>query len=304
MSHPRSSLLAVCTAIASTGLVVVGGLVAAPVVSAADGSTFDVQAKTSSWDAAASRLGTAGSLWEPARTAGLRRTRPIEVIADNLAFRDGVAIAGDTFAGTRYGTARRNVWISEKWANTGWAAEPAYTTSTVKVGTVRIPLGSPGTSIRVTATVLADCFTQPADSNPKPIPAGFRCAKSDVLRTGGYLVMTARPPSQMTAPGTTSIVLHSTGLTYRQLVAMASSLEQVGPSIADGAGSAQMVGMCRQMVTGTMSFDQANAFAQSNGYTARIGSLDGKPQPVTADFRADRFTLDIVANAVTGCTYG
>ena len=108
----------------------------------------------------------------------------------------------------------------------------------------------------------------------------------------------------MTAPGTTSIVLRSTGLTYRQLVAVASSLQQVGPSPADGAGSAQMVGMCRQMVAGPMSFDQADAFARSNGYSARIGSLDGQPQAVTADYRPDRFTLDIVAGAVTGCTYG
>jgi hypothetical protein len=169
---------------------------------------------------------------------------------------------------------------------------------------VRIPIGSPGTRIRVTATVLADCFAQPTDSSPKDIPAGFRCTRSDVLRTGGYLVMTARPPSTMTAPGTTSIVIRSTGLSYAQLVAVASSLQQVGASFGDGSGSAQMVGMCRQMVSAAMTFDQASAFAQSNGYTARVGTIDGQPQPVTADFRADRFTVSLVANAVTGCTYG
>ena len=57
-----------------------------------------------SWDVAASRLGTAGSLWEPQETAELARTRRVAVLADNLAFANGAVTAGDTFAGTRYGT--------------------------------------------------------------------------------------------------------------------------------------------------------------------------------------------------------
>jgi hypothetical protein len=78
----------------------------------------------------------------------------------------------------------------------------------------------------------------------------------------------------------------------------------VAGSTADGAGSAQMVGMCRQMVEGAMTVDQASAFAQSNGYTVRVGSIDGQPQAVTADYRPDRFTVSVVSGAVTGCTYG
>ena len=46
----------------------------------------------------------------------------------------------------------------------------------------------------------------------------------------------------MTAPGTTSIVIRSTGLTFAELVGVARSLEQVAGSTGDGAGSAQMVG--------------------------------------------------------------
>jgi len=65
-----------------------------------------------------------------------------------------------------------------------------------------------------------------------------------------------------------------------------------------------MVGMCRQMVSGGMTFDQAKAFAESNGYLARVGSIDGEPQAVTADYRPDRFTVDIVSDAVTACQYG
>jgi hypothetical protein len=58
------------------------------------------------------------------------------------------------------------------------------------------------------------------------------------------------------------------------------------------------------MVTGRMTAAQATAFAESNGYTARVGSIDGQPQAVTADYRPDRFTLDLVGGVVTGCTYG
>jgi hypothetical protein len=274
----------------------------APAWAADDG--LDMDTRVASWDLAAARLGTAGSLWEPQESGGLPRSRRIAVLADNLAFANGAVTAGDTFAGTRYGTAKRNFWIEEKWADTGWAAEPVTSTSTAKVRNVRVRLGSPGTSITVTARVYADCFEQPSDADPTPIPARFRCTRGDVLRSGGTLVMTARPPSQMTAPGTTSIVIRSTGLTFAELVSVARSLEQVAGSTGDGAGSAQMVGMCRQMVDQRMTFDQASAFAESNGYTARVGSIDGQPQAVTADYRPDRFTVSTVSGAVTSCTYG
>lgn len=296
----RAPLAAACAAAALVGGTLALG--AAP-AAAADGGP-DIDTRVASWDIAASRLGTAGSLWEPQETAELARTRRVAVLADNLAFANGAVTAGDTFAGTRYGTAKRNFWIEEKWADTGWAAEPVTSTSTAKVRNVRIRLGSPGMTTTVTAKVYADCFVQPTDANPKPIPARFRCTRADVLRTGGTLVMTARPPSQMTAPGTTSIVIRSTGMTFAELVGVARSLEQVAGSTGDGAGSAQMVGMCRQMVDQGMTFEQASAFAQSNGYSARVGSIDGQPQAVTADYRPDRFTVATVSGAVTSCTYG
>jgi hypothetical protein len=290
---------------AAGATVVIGVTMLAGAAPAAAAETApDVDTRVSSWDAAAARLGTAGSLWEPQETVELSRTRRIAVLADNLAFANGAVTDGDTFAGTRYGTAKRNFWIDEKWADTGWAAEPATSTSTAKVRTVRIRLGSPGTTTTVTARVYADCVEQPTDADPTPIPAGFRCTRGDVLRSGGTLVMTARPPSQMKAPGTTSIVIRSTGLTFAELVSVARSLEQVAGSTGDGAGSAQMVAMCRQMVDQRMAFDQASAFAESNGYTARVGSIDGEPQAVTADYRPDRFTVSTVSGAVASCTYG
>ena len=279
------------------------GVLAAGVTPAAAAS-LDVDEKAPSWDVAAARLGVAGSLWEPSNTASLPRSRTVRVIADNLAFAAGAAKAGDTYAGTRYGARDRSFRLDEKWADTGWAAEPPTSTSTARVGKVRIRLGSPGMRTSVTARVFADCFPQPADADPKEIPRGFRCSRGDVLRSGGTLVMTARPASQMTAPGTTSIVIRSTGLRYRELVAIASSLAQVAGSTGSGAGSAQMVGMCRQMTDGAMTAEQASAFAASSGYSLRVGSIDGQGQAVTADYRPDRFTVSLVSGAVTACVYG
>jgi hypothetical protein len=264
----------------------------------------DITAKVASWDVAAARLGTAGSLWEPARTAGLPLAGRISVIADNLEFQAGSPIAGDTFAGARYVGRKASLSVSEKWADTGWAAEPAFSTSMAKVATVAVPLGLPGTRIRVMAQVYANCFPQPADRDPRPVPTRFRCTRADVLRTGGVLTMTATPPSQMTAPGTTSIVLASRGLTFTQLVSVAASLQQVAGAAAEGAGSAQMRAMCRQMVQGRMTVEQASGFADSNGYSVRVGSIDGQPQPVTADYRPDRFTVAVTGGVVVSCTYG
>ena len=270
----------------------------------------DTTVKASSWQEAASQLGTAGSLWEPASTAGLKRTKPIVVIADGLTFASGRARSGDTFAGGTYGAARGasasrpSFTIVEKWADTGWAAEPATSTSMARVGSTPIRLGSPGTEVTLTAQVFANCFVQPSSGNPKNVPAGYRCSKADVARTGGVLRMTARPASTMTEPGRTSIVITSTGLTYAQLVAIASSLEQASGGGGDVTGSAQMVAMCGQMVDGAMTYEKASAFAASNGYSMRIGSIDGEAQMVTMDFRWDRFTVSLVKNIVTGCTYG
>lgn len=267
-------------------------------------SPYDINSSVKSWGTAAAILGTAGSLWEPANTAGLRRTSRVAVVTDNLVITNGAVTSGDTFAGATYGRPAKGFELSEKWAETGFAAEPATSTSMAKVGNVKIKLGEPGTQITLTAQVYANCFKQPATANPKEVPAGYRCTKSDVLATGGMLKMTAKPPSTMTAPGDTSIVIDSTGLTYDQLVTIASSLTQVAPDPNAGAGSAQMRAVCRQMVTDELTFADADKLAQANGYTARLASINGKPQALTMDFRFDRMNLSTVINAVTECTYG
>lgn len=269
-------------------------------------SAIDTRTQATTWEQAAAQLGMAGSLWEPVRTAGLKLRGPLTVLSDNLVFANGSPTAGDTAVSGRYGTNRRGFTILEKWANTGWAADPTPSTERAPVGTVRIPLGAPGTQRVVTATIASDCVAQPKNADPKPVPRNVRCSKSDVLTHGGVLTMTARPSSTMTAPGNTSVVIESTGLSYTQLIAIARSLIQWGPGGAnDGAGSAQMRAMCQQMIDGKMTLEQAQAFADSNGYgSVRAATIDGQPQALTMDYRWDRFNVDLTKGAVTGCTYG
>ena len=267
-------------------------------------SSFET--KVSTWGEAASALGTAGSLWQPGYTARLKQSGSIWVLANNLAFSNGTVTSGETSASVQYGTNKRGFRLMEKWANTGWAADPAPSWQSAPVGTVKIALGPQGTQVTVPATVSADCYQAKPDKNyniPEQ-PKGFRCSKADVLRFGGTLQMTAKPPSQMTAPGNTTIRIESNGLTYDQLVAIASSLTQASAGMDNSTGSAQMRALCQQMVDGNMTPAQADALAKANGYSTRVGTVDGVPQAVTMDFRTDRFTLSVTKNAVVSCTYG
>jgi len=72
----------------------------------------------------------------------------------------------------------------------------------------------------------------------------------------------------------------------------------------DVAGTDEMRALCDQMVADGLSPEEATALAESNGFTARVGTIDGQPQAVTMDYREDRFTFDVESDAVVACTYG
>lgn len=260
---------------------------------------FSTTAKN--WSDAAAALGTAGSLWDPTNTRGMKMRTGVDVVADNLEFTGGDVTAGDTAAGAQYGTKERGFSISQKWANTGWAADPAYELTMAPVGTTTIMLGEPDMKREIKVRVLSNCFVLD-ESNPQPAPKNFRCTKADVLRTGGVLQMTAKPASTMTEPGNTTVVIETTGMTYRELLAIARGLEQVVPPVT--TDSAMTTAICSQMIDGKMTQAQANTLATGNGYTTRVGEVDGVPNAVTADYRPDRYTLSITGGVVTACPAG
>jgi len=82
------------------------------------------------------------------------------------------------------------------------------------------------------------------------------------------------------------------------------SASPVASTGGDVAGTDEMRALCDQMVADAMSPDDATALAESNGFVARVGTIDGQPQAVTMDYREDRFTFDVESDVVVACTYG
>lgn len=288
--------------------VVIPVLGAVPAV-AAEAVDTAVEADVDTWQEAADALGPAGSVWSPKYTAGLKQKGPIDVVAEGITMKDGAVTGGSTFVGSTYGSGRTDkVTIAEKWAQTDWAADPETDIRRAPVGSTTISIGDPGTKVKVPATIYANCYTKALSGDAPPPPKSLRCSKADVLKYGGTLVMTARPSSTMGAPGRSTLQIDADGLSYKQLVRVAASLQQVpGDYSMDGlelVGSAEMRGICGQMVADRMSFDAAQAFAQQSGYSVRAGSIDGEGQAVTTDFRTDRVTVNLVGGVVTDCTYG
>jgi hypothetical protein len=65
-----------------------------------------------------------------------------------------------------------------------------------------------------------------------------------------------------------------------------------------------LTALCTQIVEQALPLDAAVALAEASGYTTRIGRLDGEDQAVTMDLREDRFTFEVEADTVVGCTIG
>ena len=53
-----------------------------------------------------------------------------------------------------------------------------------------------------------------------------------------------------------------------------------------------------------LDVDDAKRAVESAGYTWRIGTIDGQPQPVTMDYRDDRLTFTVDGGVVTDATWG
>lgn len=191
----------------------------------------NVNESVNTWGKAAAELGVNGSLYQPRYRAGLKQISKIDVL--------GIKRKGNspetytyrqTYAGTTYKKGNKSFSIDEKWADTEWAAEPTTDVAsrpvggTGSAGVVTIRLGDPGMKTTVKAKIYANCDVTVYDTGIKDRKT---CIKRDVKRYGGTLVMTAKPASTMTEPGRTTVVIDSVGLTYAQLIKIASNLKQV-----------------------------------------------------------------------------
>ena len=180
------------------------------------------------WAGAASLVGENGSLWKPTYRSGERRAgQPIDVTIDTFPGDGEVQQAMNVFA--TYGDSDRGFTITQKFADYQWAADPVFDRSIAPVGTADVPIdnGDPDTPITLKAKVSANCYLPKNFENPPPPPADFKCSKADVKQFGGVLEITVRPPSTMTAPGISTVIIESQDISYAQLLRIASGLQQV-----------------------------------------------------------------------------
>lgn len=174
------------------------------------------------WSAAAQAAGQDGSLWQPGYRAGLNLSGPIVVVQET--FDDGSKAMS---VGATYGNDKRGFTIVETYDGYSSALDAAPDRSAAPVGTFTVRLGDPGTTIPIRVRIDANCWEPDYTANPTPAPKDFRCRKADVKKYGATLTMIAKPPSTMTAPGTTDIIIQSQGISFRQLMRIASNLKQI-----------------------------------------------------------------------------
>lgn len=152
-------------------------------------------------------------LWAPSYTAGLRRTREIDVVAYPS------ERSRATFVGSTYGKRVPSFTVAQKGSANSWAARPVEHPSERLVETISIRIGPAGAKRMARARIYANCGG--GDMAP-----GSRCERRDVARFGGAVVLLARTTAGGT-PTATDVRIDGTGLSYRQLVRIARGLQPV-----------------------------------------------------------------------------
>ncbi|MEI7453344.1 MAG: hypothetical protein WCK04_03855 [Actinomycetes bacterium] len=202
----------------------IAGLGACALMAIAPVAHADVTSSTvPTWAKAATTLGPEGSLWGPVFTAGLKQSGGIQVFkGDPLKQFGNGAIA-------TYKIGKKQMQVFENWAGVPSAIDPSPSTRRLLVGTPTIKLGGPDTPIAMKTQVSADCYQAKLNNGLLPAPpANARCKESDVSKYGGELRMTAKPSNTMGSPGNTDVVIQvSPGVSYQQLLKIASDLQQV-----------------------------------------------------------------------------
>ena len=194
----------------STGVagVLVVALAIVPSVHAVQ-STQDVVRSSTNYSRALLALDDDVTLWRPTYTASLRRNGPIDVIAY------GKGGKRATFAGSTYGKRVPSFTLSQKAAQTRWAATPVSHETAGLVRTPSIRLADAG-NVRV--RIFANCR--------QPGTAPRSCTATDVAKFGGTAELLARSTVDG-APRATTVRIDSNGLSYRQLLRVARGLVPV-----------------------------------------------------------------------------
>ena len=68
--------------------------------------------------------------------------------------------------------------------------------------------------------------------------------------------------------------------------------------------SPEQVEFQQELVASEMTLEDAGALIEGNGYTWRVGSIDGEAQAVTMDYQTDRLTLSTQDTIVVDAFWG
>ena len=198
-----------------TAFITSAGLVGAPSALSAE----DVVRAATSYAAADRALAGEVLLWVPSYTAGLRRTREIDVVAYPS------ERSRATFVGSTYGKRVPSFTVAQKGSANSWAARPVEHPSERLVETISIRIGPAGAKRLTRARIYANCAGGDTATGSTG-STGSRCERRDVARFGGAVVLLARTTARGT-PTATDVRIDSTGLSYRQLVRVARGLQPV-----------------------------------------------------------------------------
>lgn len=115
--------------------------------------------------------------------------------------------------------------------------------------------------------------------------------------------MRARPVTTALASAAIA-VMAITGLSACSSSSSDAPASEINLSGSPVTANEDMTALCAQIIEQKLTVQAAVALAEASGYTTRVGTLDGEGQAVTTDLREDRFTFDVEADIVTGCTIG
>jgi len=68
---------------------------------------------------------------------------------------------------------------------------------------------------------------------------------------------------------------------------------------SDGSATSVDLGAAQEVLVG-LTVEEATRVAADNGWTVRVSTLEGEPQPVTMDLQSNRVNLSVADGIVTG----
>lgn len=120
--------------------------------------------------------------------------------------------------------------------------------------------------------------------------------------------MAARDGNHMTVIRTTRVIAACTVavVTMTFMSACSSSEPESAPTTSDVINDVtpEQETFRTDLIAASLPQDEATALIEQNGYTWRLGTIDGEPQAVTMDYRLDRLTLTIDDGIVTDAVWG